>query len=177
MRHVCERRRLALNFRVRQAPRSNSNIPDNSGYVPDRTARIILWTERGAARHATPRCFPTAEQQGFQLLQKTSVQKALADFFSISTGTLNNWKKAHPEFLESIKAGKDLADAEVADRLYQRAMLSSRPKGSPSWSTRISSKKCPSFSVRKHRRNFPPISRTPMGDPAVATAFPSAKPA
>lgn len=46
----------------------------------------------------------------------------LADFFKIRESTLNNWKKAHPEFMESIKRGKVLADANVADRLYQRAM-------------------------------------------------------
>jgi hypothetical protein len=31
-------------------------------------------------------------------------------------------KKAFPEFSESIKRGKQIADANVADRLYQRAM-------------------------------------------------------
>jgi hypothetical protein len=45
----------------------------------------------------------------------------LADFFNIRESTLNNWKKAHPEFMESIKRGKLLADANVAERLYQRA--------------------------------------------------------
>lgn len=29
-----------------------TDIPEISRYVPERTARIILWTERGAARHA-----------------------------------------------------------------------------------------------------------------------------
>lgn len=29
-----------------------SDIPAQSGYVPDRAARLILWTEKGAARHA-----------------------------------------------------------------------------------------------------------------------------
>ncbi len=46
----------------------------------------------------------------------------LADFFGVSETTVNNWKQAHPEFLESIEAGKTLADANVAERLYQRAM-------------------------------------------------------
>ena len=46
----------------------------------------------------------------------------LADFFEIQESTLNNWKKKHPEFMESLKAGKDLADVEVADTLYNRAL-------------------------------------------------------
>ncbi|EBR3965970.1 terminase [Salmonella enterica] len=46
----------------------------------------------------------------------------LADFFEVSEATINNWKLEYPEFLESIKKGKAVADAEVSDRLYQRAM-------------------------------------------------------
>lgn len=46
----------------------------------------------------------------------------LADFFEVATATINTWKKEHPEFLESIKKGKDISDGEVADSLYQRAM-------------------------------------------------------
>lgn len=46
----------------------------------------------------------------------------LADFFEVCEATLNNWKNAHPEFLESIKSGKRIADAEVAQKLYGRAI-------------------------------------------------------
>lgn len=45
----------------------------------------------------------------------------LADFFDVSEQTINSWKATYPEFLESIKKGKILADATVADRLYKRA--------------------------------------------------------
>ncbi len=46
----------------------------------------------------------------------------LADFFEVKEQTINNWKKAHPEFFESIKKGKAKADANVSLRLYERAM-------------------------------------------------------
>lgn len=46
----------------------------------------------------------------------------LADFLNIAESTLNDWKLDYPEFSESIKRGKILADSNVADRLYQRAM-------------------------------------------------------
>ncbi|CAH3349754.1 hypothetical protein AI2602V1_3496 [Citrobacter freundii] len=46
----------------------------------------------------------------------------LADFFEVSEATINNWKLEHSEFLESIKKGKAIADGDVTDRLYQRAM-------------------------------------------------------
>lgn len=52
----------------------------------------------------------------------------LAEFFEVSEQTINAWKKAHKAFLESLKAGKRLADAEVAERLFQRAMGYSHPE-------------------------------------------------
>ena len=51
-----------------------------------------------------------------------ATDEEIADFFEVSVATINNWKKEHPEFLESIKKGKLLADANVANRLYERAM-------------------------------------------------------
>jgi hypothetical protein len=50
------------------------------------------------------------------------IDKEIADFFEVEESTINNWKLSHPEFLEAIKKGKTLADANVANRLYQRAM-------------------------------------------------------
>lgn len=51
-----------------------------------------------------------------------ATDKELADFFEIAESTLNLWKEANIEFMESIRAGKELADSNVVDRLYQRAM-------------------------------------------------------
>lgn len=45
----------------------------------------------------------------------------IADFFEVSESTVNNWKLAHPEFVESIRAGKRVADSEVAQGLFNRA--------------------------------------------------------
>ncbi|ASC05220.1 terminase [Acetobacter pasteurianus] len=70
---------------------------------------------------------PSKYQEGFaeqarKLCLLGATDQDLADFFEVSEQTINTWKSAHPEFLESIKKGKDLADAEVADRLFQRAL-------------------------------------------------------
>lgn len=48
--------------------------------------------------------------------------RELAGFFGVSEQTLNTWKHAHPEFLESLKAGKNAADSEVVSKLYERAL-------------------------------------------------------
>lgn len=45
----------------------------------------------------------------------------MAEFFGVVEATINTWKQEHPEFLESIKSGKAVADAEVSAKLYHRA--------------------------------------------------------
>lgn len=60
-------------------------------------------------------------EQAEKLCKLGATDKELADFFNISESTLNRWKEDHPEFWESIKKGKVLADAEVADKLFKRA--------------------------------------------------------
>lgn len=52
----------------------------------------------------------------------------LADFFEVSASTINKWKLDHPRFSESIKKGKDVADGDVAESLYQRAMGYEHPE-------------------------------------------------
>lgn len=51
-----------------------------------------------------------------------ATDKDLGRFLGVDESTINNWKIAHPEFLESINAGKEEADAEVASALKHRAM-------------------------------------------------------
>ena len=46
----------------------------------------------------------------------------VADFFKVCEATINNWKKDYPEFLDSIKKGKDDWDsAKVENSLLKRA--------------------------------------------------------
>ncbi|USE79494.1 helix-turn-helix domain-containing protein [Cupriavidus gilardii] len=66
-------------------------------------------------------------EQARKLCLLGATDKEMADFFGVSEQTLNAWKNAHPEFLEALKKGKAQADADVADRLYQRAMGYSHP--------------------------------------------------
>lgn len=60
-------------------------------------------------------------KQALKLCRLGATDKELADFFGVAESTLNKWKEDHPEFSESLKEGKALADAEVADKLYKRA--------------------------------------------------------
>lgn len=46
----------------------------------------------------------------------------MARVFDVSKQTLNTWKQKYPQFLDSLKEGKPLADARVANALYNKAL-------------------------------------------------------
>lgn len=58
----------------------------------------------------------------FKLCLLGATDSEIGDFYGVSEQTVNAWKKAHPAFLESLKAGKQQADANVAQSLYQTAL-------------------------------------------------------
>lgn len=60
-------------------------------------------------------------EQVYKLCLLGATDKDIADFFDVTETTINNWKIDFPVFFESIKRGKQSADSNVADRLYQRA--------------------------------------------------------
>lgn len=75
-------------------------------------------------KNATGR--PTAYQeqfneQAYKLCLLGATDKELADFFEVDEATLNNWKIDFPKFFESIKEGREVADANVSKSLYKRA--------------------------------------------------------
>lgn len=63
----------------------------------------------------------------FKLCLLGATDAEMASIFGTTVQTLNAWKLQHPEFLESLKRGKEDADSDVAKRLYQRAMGYSHP--------------------------------------------------
>ena len=65
---------------------------------------------------------PEYADQAKKLCMLGMTDKEMADFFGVAESTLNLWKTVHPEFSESLKGGKDLIDAQVAAKLFHRAM-------------------------------------------------------
>jgi hypothetical protein len=51
----------------------------------------------------------------------------LAGFFDVPLATLQEWLASVPEFAAAVLAGRTLADADVADRLWRRAIGYSHP--------------------------------------------------
>lgn len=63
--------------------------------------------------------------QAYHICAETgATDKQLAKIFKVSEATINNWKKDQPEFLESLKKGKDLYDSKTVE-----ACLLKRAKG------------------------------------------------
>ncbi|MCY4779503.1 hypothetical protein ORI89_07565 [Sphingobacterium sp. UT-1RO-CII-1] len=60
-------------------------------------------------------------EQAYKLCLLGATDKDLADFFLVCEATINNWKKSKEGFLESIRAGKRVADMEVAESLFNGA--------------------------------------------------------
>ena len=82
-----------------------------------------------ARRHAGR---PSKFQQAFclqaeMICRAGATDKDLAYFFSVGEATINRWKHDRNEFRESLKRGKLIADAEVAEALYKRATGYSHP--------------------------------------------------
>ena len=64
---------------------------------------------------------PEYNEQVVKLCRLGLTDAELADFFEVSEVTINAWKKEAPEFLKSIKKGKEYSDAQIAQSLYHRA--------------------------------------------------------
>lgn len=71
---------------------------------------------------------PEYAEQARKLCLLGSIDMELADFFEVHIDTIYEWKLVHEQFSDAIKQGKEQADANVADRLYQRAMGYEHPE-------------------------------------------------
>lgn len=61
------------------------------------------------------------DDKAYKLCLLGATDKELASFFEVNEDSIHEWKKVHPSFSESLKKGKDEADATVAQKLYHRA--------------------------------------------------------
>ncbi len=67
-------------------------------------------------------------EQAEKLCKLGATDVQLADFFGVDERTINRWKQEHDEFCQSLKAGKEIADAMVAESLYHRAVGYTHPE-------------------------------------------------
>jgi hypothetical protein len=65
---------------------------------------------------------PAFVEQARKLAALGATDREAAEFFDVNEATLHRWKHEHPEFCESLKVGKEQADARVEQSLYRRAL-------------------------------------------------------
>jgi hypothetical protein len=65
---------------------------------------------------------PEFAEQAFELCLAGATNRDLADCFDVGHSTIDNWLQKRPEFAQSVKRGRALADGRVAHGLYSRAI-------------------------------------------------------
>jgi hypothetical protein len=84
----------------------------------ERTEKI----HEGEFLHGNSRYKYEYDDQAYKLCLLGATDVELADFFNVDERTINNWKHDYPNFFQSMKRGKLMADANISERLYQRAL-------------------------------------------------------
>jgi hypothetical protein len=64
---------------------------------------------------------PDHVEQARKMCLLGATNQELADGFEVDRSTIDNWLKAHPEFAAAVYEGRDGADAEIAQKLFERA--------------------------------------------------------
>lgn len=65
---------------------------------------------------------PEFVEQARKLAALGATDREAADFFEVDEATIHRWKHTHPDFCESLKVGKDVADERVVQSLYRKAI-------------------------------------------------------
>jgi hypothetical protein len=90
-----------------------------SSHKEETKAKISEATKENAGR---PTLYKSEyDEQVFKLCLLGAIDSEIANFFNVDERTINNWKAEHKTFFQSIINGREKADAEVANALYNRA--------------------------------------------------------
>ena len=65
---------------------------------------------------------PEFVDQARKLAELGATDREVADFFEVDERTINRWKHDFPDFCQSLKVGKEVADDRVEQALYRRAL-------------------------------------------------------
>ena len=114
------------------------------------------------AKKGRPSEFNEKRVKAIEIMARRGFTDAeMATALCIDESTLNNWKKDHPDFFESLKDWKSLADEKVERSLYERATGYSCPESKPQWveSTRVEdgvAVKDGRWEYSDHKKHYPP---------------------
>ncbi len=74
-----------------------------------------------AKRGRTPSCTPDYCTIAYKFCLLGAINEDLAELFEVSRNTIGNWLARYPEFRKAVQDGRDVADADVAHALLQKA--------------------------------------------------------
>lgn len=75
------------------------------------------------AKKGRPTSFkPEYVEQARKLAALGATDREAAEFFEVDERTIHRWKHEHADFCQSLKVGKEQADARVEQSLYRRAL-------------------------------------------------------
>jgi hypothetical protein len=93
------------------------------GKASEGPEREYQFSERGTHPGGRPTKYKAEfAKQAAKLCALGATNADLADFFDVSTRTVDRWQAEHIEFNTSVKEAKETADARVERGLYQRAV-------------------------------------------------------
>lgn len=85
-------------------------------------SNFVYMAEKEKNKQGRPSKFKDEfNEQAYKLCLLGATDKELAEFFEVNEDTINEWKRSKEGFSESLKKGKQIADAEVANKLFKRA--------------------------------------------------------
>lgn len=99
---------------------SQTKSPDQSGPTFKRTTKPNKEKHAGGRPPIYDEAYHTDLAYKFCLLGCTD--KRMAELFEVSVECIDKWKQNHPKFLQAIRKGKEVADAEVVKSLFHRAL-------------------------------------------------------
>jgi len=112
---------------------------------------VIMPKAKAEKKGGRPTKYQAAyNEQARKLCLMGYTDKELANFFNVSESTLNLWKLNKKDFSESLKAGKEIADANVVASLYEKAT------GYSCIDTKFASHEGEITGEKEYTKNYPP---------------------
>lgn len=106
---------------VKKSPGETIKLPRVKAKRKVKSKRAGQSNKQGKNGRAS-KYFPEFPEQARNLCLLGATDAELAQYFGVAESTLNLWKKEHPEFSESMRAGKLGADGQVAGAMFKRAV-------------------------------------------------------
>lgn len=113
--------------RTRKTKKADAPSPDVvkeaiEAIVDDLTVEAFEIEAHTIRRGRPTKYKPEFAAQAEKLCKLGATDAELADFFEVDVRTIPRWSAEHDEFCQSLKVGKDAADARVERSLFQRAV-------------------------------------------------------